>query len=813
MRRLTSILPFLLVLLAPAAQAATIVVTQLGDVGAGSLRQAVQDHAPGDTIRFAPGLTGTITNLGTPYEFFRPVTLLGPGPGVLAVSGGDLRPLFVVTNGDVHISGLTLRNGRDGAGAAVTSVDTLRLSHCTLRANRGTGGAGAVFAAQGVLEVTACTFEDNVSDVENGGAIRTLAYSTITASTFKGNWGGAVEANAALLLVNCTFFGNSNNVGGALKLLGFPQFVQSCTITGNSATSGGGGVYTNLPPGSQPQFQNTIIAGNTGPNPDFSGSVYSSSYCLLGLPTGATGFGQPGSHDQVGLPGNPLDPNLAPLGDYGGPTWTMPPRPTSPAIDQGASGYLVDQRGRARSYDHPGYFNVIGGDASDIGAYEVRPSLRTVSTLADAGAGSLRQVVADVHPYDADSVKFAPNVRGTLTLTSGPITCTKPGVIAGPGSWNLAIHGNDAGRVFVVNSGATFDILDLTITGGKAYDGIAILAMGNTSLRNCRIVGNHLLPDPFALGGVVREIPPASLWLENCTVANNTTGFGGGVLTGFGAGLGGLTIVVNCTFSGNTGPGIVSTGSATTVLNSTLTNNNSAGYDGGGIWHTQGPAVVVGSTLLAGNLGPADVAGAFSSQGYNLIGKVGAASGLVHGVNHDRVGTAGSPLAPVLGPLLSNGGPGETHALLPGSPAIDQGIMFRLLDQRGAARYNDPFVANESDGSDIGAFERNPASSVAVDPRPFEAGLVLESPRPNPAAGGVTAFSSRLESEGAVSLVIYDVAGRRVRDLVSAMRPAGSYTDAWDGRDDDGRAVRAGVYFARLVAAGRAAGRSFVVLP
>ena len=54
---------------------------------------------------------------------------------------------------------------------------------------------------------------------------------------------------------------------------------------------------------------------------------------------------------------------------------------------------------------------------------------------------------------------------------------------------------------------------------------------------------------------------------------------------------------------------------------------------------------------------------------------------------------------------------------------------------------------------------------------------------------------------------------RTVRDLVSATRPAGSYTDPWDGRDDAGRTVRAGVYFARLVAEGRAVSRNFVVLP
>jgi len=729
MRRLTSLFPLLLVLVAPAARAGTILVTNLNDVAVGSLRQAVQDVAPGDTIRFVPGLTGTITNQGTPWTFTRTATVVGPGASVLAVSGADLRPLFVVQNGEVRISGLTLRDAM-GSNGAISSNDTLRLKGCAFISN-GAFVGGAAVQASGVLEVTDCTFDSNTAQ-SIGAVVQTAASTVITGSLFRASIGGALEASASLVLANCTFSGNDGSRGGALELLGSPQAVFDCTIYGNNATSNGGGVYA--APGTLPQFQNTIVAGNTGPNPDFSGACNSLGFNLIGNATGSAGFGTPGSHDQVGGPGNLIDPKLAALGDYGGPTRTMPPLPGSPAIDQGNSPSSVDQRGRARSYDQVSVLDMAGGDASDIGAYELRPSLRTVTTLADAGAGSLRQAVTDLHPYDADSIRFAANVRGTITLTSGVVTCTKPGVIDGPGSWDLAIHGNNAGRVFVVNPNTTFEILDLTLTGGREYDGIAVLASGNLALRNCRIVGNHVIPDQFSLGGVVRETPPAFLQLDNCTVANNTTGFGGGVLTGLGPDFGGATLITNCTFSGNSGSGLVSTGPTTTVLNSTFTNNNSAGQDGGGIWHLTGPAIILGSTILAGNLGPADVAGAFTSAGYNLVGKVGAASGLVHGVNHDRVGTAASPLAPGLGPLLGNGGPGETHALLAGSAAIDKGHAFRPLDQRGAARYDDPFVVNEDDGSDIGAFERNPSTPVAVDPLPFEAGLALASPRPNPAA-------------------------------------------------------------------------------
>ena len=50
-----------------------------------------------------------------------------------------------------------------------------------------------------------------------------------------------------------------------------------------------------------------------------------------------------------------------------------------------------------------------------------------------------------------------------------------------------------------------------------------------------------------------------------------------------------------------------------------------------------------------------------------------------------------------------------------------------------------------------------------------------------------------------LSLSIFDLRGRRMRELVKTeVRPAGSYSETWDGTDDDGRRVEAGLYFARL---------------
>ncbi|MGH2571415.1 MAG: S8 family peptidase [bacterium] len=74
---------------------------------------------------------------------------------------------------------------------------------------------------------------------------------------------------------------------------------------------------------------------------------------------------------------------------------------------------------------------------------------------------------------------------------------------------------------------------------------------------------------------------------------------------------------------------------------------------------------------------------------------------------------------------------------------------------------------------------------------------------PNPAVGR-SAIAYTLPAPSRVAINIHDVAGRRVRALVEGVRPEGRHEVRWDGRDDAGTQVSAGVYFARIEAGGRA---------
>jgi hypothetical protein len=91
---------------------------------------------------------------------------------------------------------------------------------------------------------------------------------------------------------------------------------------------------------------------------------------------------------------------------------------------------------------------------------------------------------------------------------------------------------------------------------------------------------------------------------------------------------------------------------------------------------------------------------------------------------------------------------------------------------------------------------------------PADLPLVVE---PNPAPGAC-AIRFGLAAAGPTTLAIYDVTGRRVRTLRSGWSPPGRALERWDGRDDAGRALPPGAYFARLAVGGRAQARRIALV-
>jgi hypothetical protein len=91
-------------------------------------------------------------------------------------------------------------------------------------------------------------------------------------------------------------------------------------------------------------------------------------------------------------------------------------------------------------------------------------------------------------------------------------------------------------------------------------------------------------------------------------------------------------------------------------------------------------------------------------------------------------------------------------------------------------------------------------STLAIedsDPVPMEYALRQNYPNPfNP----TTTFDFTLEAVGPVNMIVYDLAGHKVRNLVDESMSPGTHSVTWDGRDDAGIQMSAGVYFYRLTA-------------
>jgi hypothetical protein len=392
-----------------------------------------------------------------------------------------------------------------------------------------------------------------------------------------------------------------------------------------------------------------------------------------------------------------------------------------------------------------------------------------VTNTADSGPGTLRQALADA----GDGMTIdATGVSGTITLTNGELSVSNSVTLLGPGASILTVSGNNASRVFNV-TGTNVTISSLTIANGySTNNGAGIYAAGSPgsiiAINDCVVTNNSTSLN----GGGICDNSGVTMTISNCTISgNSTTGSGGGIfnnnstvtvvastLCGNSANLGGAiynegaspsgTLEIDAsTFSNNSanyGAAIYNhggqSGNATvTIANSTLSDNSGhQSIDNDGAWGGTATVRINASTLkrnspteifndgLSGGhatleMGDTILNAAASASGANLANREGTITSYGYNLSSDDGGgylTNATDQINItnllLGPLQDNGGPTWTHALLSGSPAIDQGKANAVpglgltTDQRGFPRPVDfAGVSNApgGDGSDIGAFE------------------------------------------------------------------------------------------------------------
>ena len=401
-----------------------------------------------------------------------------------------------------------------------------------------------------------------------------------------------------------------------------------------------------------------------------------------------------------------------------------------------------------------------GAFASTDGSLTITDSTIAVNTASIWGAGIsnlqadvvLTRVILDSNTSAVDAGAMYANGtmvdRAAVTLVDTHVTN------------NMA---PEFGGAFFFSARTTFVATNSLFTGNKATGGAALggVMFAQTD-SDVTFVKSEISNNQGDAAGGALVIFESDLRLETSTVADNTSGglgagiafsdlslmngmtivdstISGNVAGGDGGGIlseGGLLHqIINSTISGNSaagvGGGIEDRGGTLVIRNSTITRNRAdsdgnSSAAGGGIYLTNtatNSLVTLHNTIVAGNVSgmmgagvPDDVntgtgASLVGASSNNLIGDAATAGGLVDAVLGNIVGVAGVgtiPIATILDTTLGgNGGPTWTHALVPGSPAIDAGDNAQAVDENSNPLITDQRVYTRIFGGtvDVGAVE------------------------------------------------------------------------------------------------------------
>lgn len=725
------------------------------------------------------GPAGEDDNQSGDFDIKDAVTILGAGAGQTIIDGRHFDRVFDIEGPAIGferirvvLQGLTIRNGEvsdHGGGILVGNADlVVRDSEVVANHAHGNGSGGGIsnaeLAGTGNVRVVRSTVARNTAAVEGGGlyvlgsaAEATGSELTLRSSTVQRNTalaqallaepgGGGIRADVVTLF-DSTVAGNvSAGYGGGI-LTGTVSLTRS-TVSGNAASFAVGGIYATIgsperpTPGTATLTRGTVNGNSAGL---FAGglaaNVLSMTNCTVARNTSGEGGGGLYAFTSGTLTNSTITGNAT--NSFGGGIVSLQGNLTltSCTVSENTSandgGGIYSPSGNATLTDTTVSGNTSAHDGGGILASSATLTRSSVSGNFAGGDGGGIRALGLVQLTDSTiNGNRAASLSTTDTADGGGIFAGEVTATGSTISDNIASHfggginaevvtltrsavsRNTAGR----SGGGVFSA-DVTLTRSIVSDNRAVFFLeadgggihtGLATITASTISGNVAERD----GGGIRA---QTAILNRSTTSGNIANRRGGGLFADSANT--PSKLTNSTISGNSavleGGGVWAM--TADVLNCTVAENLSLTHGGG--LHSGGGVFNVKNSIVAQNLAGItgqDVASdgaAFTSLGHNLIGNITGGAGFTNCLLGDIVGDEVDIVDPRLAPLANNGGPTRTHALRPGSLAIDAGDNTGLIDpitldpiltdQRGVGfpRVKD----GNGDGAavvDIGAFER-----------------------------------------------------------------------------------------------------------
>jgi hypothetical protein len=449
----------------------TVSITNNGDSGPGTLRQAILNSAPGDTILFDASLSGssillTSGQLLVTNNLTIDVSAL---PGGLTVTGnGNTRLFNVSSSATAVLTGLTLSNGvAVNNGGGIFNAGTLTLNRCTLAGNSAIGTTGST-GASGYPTNCGSGSPGGTGAMGAGGAIYNQGTLTVNECTLAGNLAQGGTGGEGGDGANCLGAGRGGNAGnggdggpgagGAIYNTGVLA-INQCTLATNTASGGRGGSRGGPGYGSD----GFGIDGNPGSDGSGTGGGICQSNALTlfnSIVPGNSPDNIVGTMVATGdnlTNGNPL---LSALGNNGGPTPTMLLLPGSPAFDNGApTSFTSDQRGFPR----------ISGAAPDIGAVEMTSDVVTLPATDVTGtAATLNGTVNPNGTATSVFFQYGTNTNyGSFTSTNALANSDTALLVQGPIT-NLQLSNTYHFRIVAISAFGPIRGADQTFTAGVA---------------------------------------------------------------------------------------------------------------------------------------------------------------------------------------------------------------------------------------------------------------------------------------------------------------------------------------------------------